>query len=369
MNILIIGEFSGFAKHLKQGFTTLGHNVIVVQNGDGFKQIPAECDDIRYKKPSDLCLFGKKLPHTHVFFNLKASQELGDRILSRGIMYNIIIVICSTFVTNSYRTMGVPINVVKHYVNKGAKLILTSCGSDPAYRKYVCTQKYFNIAFPNGVVKYSRDKYKVFDELTSMSTKVIVTAFDYYDTIKKYFTNDLHIGMEKVEFIPLPISYEEDITTDCMNRKIVIFHGITRPEFKGTKFFKEALAHIQKEFPEKVEIIIDGRMPYEKYCKALYMTDILLDQTNSYGSGVNCALGLVKGKVVLSGNEPEECSIRGYESPVINATPNSEQIYQTIKRLVLNPELIMSIKHASREYAIRYQESSTVAKEYINSIL
>ena len=39
MNILIIGEFSAFAKHLKNGFKKLGHQVTIVHAGDSFKKI------------------------------------------------------------------------------------------------------------------------------------------------------------------------------------------------------------------------------------------------------------------------------------------------------------------------------------------
>lgn len=37
MTILIIGEFSGFAKYLKAGFVSLGHKCVVVTNTDGKK--------------------------------------------------------------------------------------------------------------------------------------------------------------------------------------------------------------------------------------------------------------------------------------------------------------------------------------------
>ena len=49
MNILIIGEFSGFAKHLKNGFFQLGHNVTIIHNGDSWKKISG-IDDIIYRK-------------------------------------------------------------------------------------------------------------------------------------------------------------------------------------------------------------------------------------------------------------------------------------------------------------------------------
>ena len=48
MNILIVGEFSGFAMHLKNGFRQLGHQVTIVMGQDSFKKFKGEKDDILY---------------------------------------------------------------------------------------------------------------------------------------------------------------------------------------------------------------------------------------------------------------------------------------------------------------------------------
>ena len=42
MRILLIGEFSRLHNSLKEGLVSLGHEVIIVANGDGFKNYPAD---------------------------------------------------------------------------------------------------------------------------------------------------------------------------------------------------------------------------------------------------------------------------------------------------------------------------------------
>ena len=42
MKILLIGEFSRLHNSLKEGLMALGHEVILVNNGDGFKNFPAD---------------------------------------------------------------------------------------------------------------------------------------------------------------------------------------------------------------------------------------------------------------------------------------------------------------------------------------
>lgn len=46
MRILLVGEFSRLHNSLKEGLVQLGHEVVLVNNGDGFKDYPA---DISYK--------------------------------------------------------------------------------------------------------------------------------------------------------------------------------------------------------------------------------------------------------------------------------------------------------------------------------
>ena len=42
MKILLVGEFSRLHNSLKEGLLALGHEVVLVNNGDGFKNFPAD---------------------------------------------------------------------------------------------------------------------------------------------------------------------------------------------------------------------------------------------------------------------------------------------------------------------------------------
>ena len=42
MKILFVGEFSRLHNSLKEGLLALGHEVVLVNNGDGFKNFPAD---------------------------------------------------------------------------------------------------------------------------------------------------------------------------------------------------------------------------------------------------------------------------------------------------------------------------------------
>ncbi|MGI6445956.1 MAG: hypothetical protein ACOX2I_09610 [Candidatus Ozemobacteraceae bacterium] len=48
MKILLVGEFSSFHNYLKDGLVKLGHEVVIVANGDGWKNIPC---DLTWQSP------------------------------------------------------------------------------------------------------------------------------------------------------------------------------------------------------------------------------------------------------------------------------------------------------------------------------
>ena len=60
MRILLIGEYSGFFHYLKKGLVSLGNEVILLADGDGYKKIPGR----------DGCLNGKPTKN-RLFRNIK----------------------------------------------------------------------------------------------------------------------------------------------------------------------------------------------------------------------------------------------------------------------------------------------------------
>ena len=167
----------------------------------------------------------------------------------------------------------------------------------------------------------------------------------------------------------MPITRTEFIQNSCVGRKIVIYHGIIREQCKGSSFFIQALGKLSEKYNDAVEVHIVKRIPYDTYIKLFEKMDILLDQTNSYGIGMNATLGLMNGKVVFSGNEPEnERELNVGRSPVINATPSVDEIYDKLEFLVNNPNEIERIKIESRLYAEANLDSAIIAQRYLVSV-
>lgn len=364
MNILIIGEFSGFAKHLKNGFVALGHRVVITLRSDGWKDFKPTGEDIFYGKKT-ITLFGSTIRGLGKFLVLRDNyliQHSLNRLFPDGV--DLIVCINYSFLSSNIVQRGVKLKYVEKCVRQGSKLIMSECGASMA-GNYNRREWFESIG-----IHVTKTEDKRYSFLLGKSDVIIPTIYGYYDDLLAY--SKVHdFDVSKVhKAIPLPITIDREYTFDsCQNRKIVIFHGIIRPKEKGSAFIEEAMNRIAAEFPDRVECFSKGGMPYDEYEKIFSKVDILIDQTYGNGWGINAILGAMKGKCVLAPCGPENAENMGIpEIPFVQIGPDSEQIYQTLKSLVLNPYKIDDIKKKSRDFAIKYCESSTIAQRYITSV-
>lgn len=366
MNVLIIGEFSAFAKHLKAGFKQLGHNVTITQDGDGWKNIEGDKDDICYKEYA-LRFRGRNIPHTGFISVIKANYFIKKELRRRYRDHNIdlIIVINYIFTSSTYKQAGVKLSFIKDRINKGTKLILAVCGGDPAMR----------YTYPEIYREWGQEPFPIHDDrytfLVAHAHKIIPTTYLYYEAIHNYNSYESFDVGKISRAIPLPMTIEEKCQiSSCLERKIVIFHGIIRPLMKGTFFIQPAMERIQKEFPDRVVCICKGNMPYDEYVKVFEDVDILIDQASGgNGWGVNAAIGAMKGKCVLTTCGPENGENMGIpDIPFVQIKRDENHIYETLKHLVLNPEEIDKIKLKSRNFMEQYCNCRKVAQRYLESV-
>ena len=362
MKILIVGEFSGFAKHLKNGFLILGHDVTVVQNGDGWKGL-ANSEDIMMQTPKEISICGLRIRGLNRIIAPFTKRNLMKQIEKRCPSPDVIIVINYIFLSSNIFQSGVSLKFIKRCINNGSKLIMSVCGMDPAnYYRYPETYKSM------GYRKIKENERHFF--LINYSNIVIPTSFCYYDAISNYCIDKGYKHSHIKHSIPLPITVENDYNIiSCESRKIVIFHGVIRPRSKGTPFIKKAMDRIQQDYPNKVECFCEGGLPYNEYVKLFDRVDILIDQTYGNGWGMNAAIGAMKGKCVLTCCGKENEKDMGIENiPFVQIKPDEEQIYNVLKYLILHPQKINDIKMRSREFIEMYCDSAKIAEKYISAL-
>lgn len=335
MNVLLIGEFSSLHKYLKSGLKMLDNvDVILASNGDGVKKIGSE--DVvlpsihRYSIKDKLNFYWDWLKISRKFRGYDIVQIINPN------MFPILI----------------RLYIFSYILRHNEKVFIVAAGLD-----YALVKSY----------KYGAFEYNIFDEakrllrnynlktvyglmniisekfIIKSSTKVIPSLYEYsigYAVNKKSNT------------IPFPIDLNDLLYSEnVVMNKIIFLHGLSDQEKKGTKFIKQAMLRLKKMYPDDVEIVIDGNMPFDQYVQVIKSANVIVDQCMTYGYGINACISMAQGKVVMSGARMETLQAFGIvSSPIINICPDADMIFKEMEYLVENRDLIPSLGLESRKY-------------------
>lgn len=351
MRILLLGEYSGFYKNLKEGLIDLGHYVDILTTGDGYKKI---VNSDLYIPSSNNGFVRKIRKILYPFLKIKSLYDydvvqLIDHNIFGGLKYNY-----------NYK-------LLKRIRKQSKKMFLSSCGTN--YFVYNIREK-LEYNYIDATIKYDRKNINPFVKYNYIKNNIqVANLVDGVIPISYTYKLAYKDNSNLLETIPLPININKIkyVPQNFHNNKIFIFHGISREGFKGTKFIKLALEKLKSNYPNDVEIVIDGKMPLDKYLDILSKTNIVVDQALSYEYGMNAMYSMAMGKVVLSGNEPEcQEEFNRSDIPVINIKPDVDDIYHKLEKLVLNKDEIIKIGKKSREFVEDFHSHTKVAKQYID---
>ncbi|HLP63165.1 glycosyltransferase family protein [Flavobacterium sp.] len=377
MRILLVGEFSRLHNSLKEGLVQLGHEVVLVNNGDGFKDYPA---DISYKAKffkSKLGNIPRQIWYRMFKFDL-AQLEFGIRFyfkLKELKDFDVVQLI------NEAPIQTLPsfeLYLLKKLLHQNKKTFLLCCGVDYVIMKYMLDKKlrysimdpYFE-GIPEAKIQYhsmfdfvTKAHKKVHDYLYKNIQGVIASDLDYVTPLKE---NPKYLGL-----IPNPINtdtiaFEEQKIED----KIIIFLGINNGNSykKGVHYFEKALEKIQALYPDKVEIIVTRSIPYSDYLRHYSRAHIVLDQVYSFDQGYNALEAMSRGKVVFTGAEREFLDHYGLQENevAINALPDVDSIVNELSSLIEQPERIMAIGLRARAFIEREHHYIKTAKMYCDT--
>lgn len=352
MKILLLGENSGLHKNLKEGLIELGHDVKIASNGDGWKKIDADIS-LRYKNK---------------YLNREINKFISPFMNIKNLTNNDVIQFVEPFVV---RQSTFPNKLYLDYILKNNdKSFLSACGSDSFFWKESRKKMKYgpfddNIKYDLKGKPHWNDKPKMYKYNKYLAEKVngIIPIMYEYEIAYEEFQN-------RKENIAIPINIEkikyEDNTVS--NNKLVIFHGLSRYGFKGTKYVEEAFDILRKKYPNDLELIIDGKMPLDEYLKVMKKANVIIDQVNSYSMGLNALFALAQGKVVLGGAEPESIKSLNYDScPAINVNPSVNSIVKEIENLLERKKEITELGFKGRNFVEKHHNYIDIAKKYIDT--
>jgi len=359
MKILLIGEYSNVHSTLAAGLRSLGHEVTVISDGDGWKNYPRNIDISRRPgKCGGVLLMARLyalLPKMRgyevvqlinpLFFELKAERQF--------------------FFYNYLR---------KH--NK--KVFLGAFGMD-WYWVHTCTfdkpLRYSDFNFGNEVrtdpeaVRYQQDwlgteKERVNKYIADKCDGIITGLYEYWVCYHPAFP-------EKTTYIPFPIRMPASFSTERVQKsKVVIFIGINRErsEYKGTDIMLQAAKDVREKYPHRMKLHIAESVPFAEYQQMMDGSDAILDQLYSYTPSMNSLLAMSKGIICIGGGEPENYEIIDETGlrPIINVEPTYESVYHELEQLVLHPERIPELKRQSIEYVRKHHDYIKVARQYVH---
>ena len=376
MKILLLGEYSNLHNSLKQALLNMGHEVLLIGNGDGFKKYETDilikshlADYLLFKLIAKLFIRIFKINMFEIEIYIRAKK-----ILSKLRGFDVVQLINE----NSFKTSPLlEIKLLKQIFQNNNNIFLLSCGVDSVSVKHAMSKKLkYSILTPlfedaslkkkyEPILKYDKENYLALGKFVQEHVKGIISSdLDYHIP---YLNKKKYLGM-----IPNPINTQK-IKYYGINKskKISILHAINSSNKikKGNRFFEEALKIIDEKFKDKISIITTYDLPYIEHLENLKKCDILLDMVYAYDQGYNALEAMAMGKIVFTGAEEEWLKLYNIkeDTVVINAVPNSMRIVEKLVWLIENPKMLKSISVNARKFIEKNHDFEKIATKYIKT--
>lgn len=362
MKILLLGEYSGLHYTLAQGLRRLGHTVLLVSDGNRWRDYPRDIT-LRRRSRSHwsavkyvLRLVGL-LPRLRGFdvvqlinpdcFSLKAERQLA---LFNYLRRHNGKVFVGAF---GYDWYWVYSGLHERLFRYGD--FYTADGhmrtDEPQVQRFVAEW----IGTPKG---------RLSQQVDTLCDGIPACLYEYYACYSHYFP-------QKTRYIPLPIVPEHERPVhEYDGRSVRFFIGIDtrRSRYKGTDIMLRALQAVKEKHPDRVSVVVAEHLPYAQYIRLMDTCDCVLDQLYSYTPAMNALEAMSRGLVCIGGGEPECYEILGETElhPIVNVQPTFESVYRAVEQLALHPERLPLLKQQSIDFVRRHHDYRQVAARYVD---
>lgn len=365
MRILLLGDYSNYHACLAVGLRRLGHEVTVASDGSEWMN-------------TDTTLYlGRPLPGRAggalLYLKMLASRQL------KG--YDVVSIISPSFVQLRPKRLKHIFDRLRKY---NGKIFLSAIGTDKAFMDMItaadCPLRYSEFHTSQGV--FYQKNLKELEENCLWQRGAIGKLCDYiYEHVDGVTTAlyEYHLAMqrifpqEKLAYVGIPIDLESIKPVErelCADGKVNLFLGRIdyHKEIKGTDRIGDVAEKIAKVYPDRCKLMIVENLPYKEYLLKLIKGDLILDQLYSFTPATNALLAMASGQAVLSGAEPEYYDFIGEKDnhPIINAVPDDDVLYETIKECVLNPDIVRKAGVSGRSFVEKHNETNVVAQRCVN---
>lgn len=361
MKILLLGDYSNYHACLGRALAQEGHSVVVAGDGGGWM-----------KTDKSLSL-SRPLPGKAGGLVLFSKMMFDSRL--KG--YDVVSLISPSFVTLRPPLLRKVFDRLKRH---NGSVFLGSVGTDKAVMDFLsspeCSLRYNeyysspgNVYFPNKEVLDADSLWQkgeiarlceyVYDNVDGTTT----ATYEYHLAMQRRFPS------QKLAYVGIPVdSYSHIERTPDGQLNLFLGRHSHRKKFKGTDRLEVAARRVVEEFPDKARLTIVEDQPYAVYVEKLREADVVLDQLYSYSPATNALLAMAAGKAVVSGAEPEYYDFIGEKDlrPIINVVPDDDKLYQTIRDIVVNPEIVVKAARQGPDFVAKHNDASLVAKRHLD---
>lgn len=361
MRILLLGEYSRLHLTLAEKLREEGHFVLLVSDGDGYKN---------YERDIDISRNGNNLIES-----VRDTICIVKRIRSFK-NFDVVQLINPCFTTLNARVNKYLFNCL---AKNNKRIYLGAFGVDSVWLNAAQDHKLFrysefqifgertNITFNAEIEKKWKNTYReVLNKyIAKKCNGIIACLYEYYEAYKQDYN-------PKLSYIPLPINIESISYIPLREEpeKVCFFIGIDshRQEFKGSDKLLKMLNKLKKNYPEDVEVIMVESIPYNEYIVLMQKSHVVLDQIYSYSPSVNPLQAMAMGKIVVSGGEPEIYALLQYSEatyPILNVLPQENDIYRVLEYIIKHKDMLPTWSEQSRKFVETYHDANKVAKQYV----
>ena len=361
MKVLLVGDASNFHWTLAQGLRQLGHEVTVVSNGSGWMRTGSDVLIRRksYGAADSMMYLAKIVSLLPTWRNYDVVQIAGHNFFALRPEKNLAIF---RQLRRQNKRVFMQALATDHYYVK-------ACFDGKTYRysDFFVGDKPLNIPNYNTLREtylYGANR----DANIAMAQEcdgIAACLWEYYVAYEQEYAS-------KLTYIPTPINIDENPIRNIPDtiEKLRFFIGIQhdRSVLKGTDVMYDVLKQLKQDYKNECEVTAVESLPYDEYNRAMYESDVLIDQLYSYTPATNALLAMAKGIVAVSGAEPEYYDFIGEHQlqPIVNVLPDSAKIYSSLEELILHRERIPQQCRDSRAFAERHHDYRKVAQQYID---
>lgn len=395
MRILLLGEYSNLHATLSTALRRAGHTVLLVSDGDGWKNYPRDID-LRRRCAGP---WGSLRYLSHLV-----------TLLPRFRGYDVVQLINPVFLDVKPRWN----RWVFDYLQRHNRLVSVGCFGDDYYVLHHTQDP--SLFLYSDLQAYGRPIHHELNDRrlhtwlhtpkAALTQHIMSRAACLIPCLYEYYKVYIHTPLKsKVHYIPLPIlqapnsSNPSSLTPNPSPLPLppssfplppspvhlLLAVQRTRGLMKGTDQLAPLLERLAANHPDVIQLTRIESVPFAEYQRLVAQADVVVDQLYSYTPAMAALQSLSQCKVVISGYEAEyarflsetEASASIYsgeadaftlalQTGIINLRPYADEAnYRLLEQLLTHPQHVRTMQQAAVAYVQRHHDAQRVAQRYL----